>query len=65
MKIKFLKIFSIILQILGLIFLILIITPFVTDFYFSFNKQPLVPRQSRGLDKTVNRSKRIENREPP
>jgi hypothetical protein len=23
------------------------------------------PRQSRGLDKTVNRSKRIENREPP
>jgi hypothetical protein len=39
MKIKFLKIFSIILQILGLIFLVLIITPFITDFYFSFDKQ--------------------------
>jgi hypothetical protein len=39
MKIKFLKIFSIILQILGLIFLILIITPFISDFYFSFDKQ--------------------------
>jgi hypothetical protein len=25
----------------------------------------LFPRQSRGLDKTVNRSKRVENHEPP
>ena len=29
------------------------------------NHKSPYPRQSRGLDKTVNRSKRIENREPP
>jgi hypothetical protein len=39
MKIKFLKTFSIMLQILGVIFLILIITPLIINFYFSFDKQ--------------------------